>query len=259
MDCRTAAPLLHPYLDGELDRASVDTLEAHLAHCPDCARELATLEALRKVIREGAPRHAAPPSLRNRLQTSREDSAQPMSTRGRAAPGWWAIAASLLVAFGLGAGSMVWRTAQMAATNSEHAFAHDLFASHLRALAAASPVDVVSSNRHTVKPWFAGKIGISPPVRDLSAEGFPLVGGRIDYVGEQRVAVLAYSHGQHLIDVYLLPSGQGDFGQSPLLIQGYRLAPIQLQGQTAWVVADVDEHEFARFKQALTTTEPPPQ
>jgi mycothiol system anti-sigma-R factor len=257
MDCRTALPLLHAYLDGELERASVNDVEAHLERCPDCARELASLEALRKTVREGAPRHAAPAALRARLQAIKEVSTQDTRAPGITNQHWWAIAASLLLAFAVGAGSMAWHASRLAENVDRQALIHDLLASHLRALAAASPVDVVSSNRHTVKPWFAGKIGQSPPVLDLAAEGFELVGGRIDYVGDQRVAVLAYRHGQHLIDVYLLTANRGDIEQRTLTIDGYRVAPIRLQGQPAWVVADIDEQEFARFRRVLAAAETP--
>jgi anti-sigma factor RsiW len=127
----------------------------------------------------------------------------------------------------------------------------------LRALATASPVDVVSSNRHTVKPWFAGKVGQSPPVRDFAAQGFELVGGRIDYVGNERVPVLVYSHGKHLIDVYMLPAKPGSAGAAPLMVQGYRLATVTIQDRSAWIVTDTDEKELARFTQLLTSNEIP--
>jgi mycothiol system anti-sigma-R factor len=263
MDCKAAAPMLHAYLDGELDRAAVDEIEEHLERCEQCVRELASLQALRDVIREGAPRHAAPASLRAQLLASGE---VPESVAGQgldrvlqkrrptnaAVVPRWAMAASLLMAFSLGIASMKWYATESVATTSRHILDRELLSSHLRALAAASPVDVVSTNRHTVKPWFAGKIGQSPPVLDLAADGFPLVGGRIDYVANQRVAVLVYGHGQHLIDVYLLPATVDDLQEMPRVLQGYRLAAIRVQEQPMWIVGDIDEQEFARFKNLLT-------
>ncbi len=250
MDCKNAASLLHPYLDGELDRATVDELESHLQHCAQCARQLASLEALRKVVREGAPRFAAPSSLRQRLE--RLDARQ--EGRGapvRSAPQRWALAASVLAAFLLGVGSTRWYVGRVDAGAERQALVRDLLSSHLRALASANPVDVVSTSRHTVKPWFAGRIAQSPPVVDLEAEGFPLVGGRIDYVDGQRVAVLVYGHGEHLIDLYVLPAARSN-GAAPVVVSGYRVEPVQVQDQRAWIVADVDAQELAKFTQALT-------
>jgi mycothiol system anti-sigma-R factor len=255
MDCKTATPLLHAYLDGELDRRAVDEVESHLESCRDCASQLGVIEAVRKVVREGAPRYKAPASLRARLQSS-EESSQPERQAYRAnKQQWWAMAASLVVAFVLGAGTMRLHTGDVAGEGAQQAFVHDLLASHLRALAATSPVDVVSSNRHTVKPWFAGKVGQSPPVRDFAAEGFPLVGGRIDYVGDQRIPVLAYSHGPHLIDVYMLMPAPGDSERSLQQVRGYRVAPARIQDHAAWIVSDVDEQEFLRFRQLLESSE----
>jgi anti-sigma factor RsiW len=156
------------------------------------------------------------------------------------------------MAFSLGLASMKWYAIESVATTSRQALDRELLSSHLRALAAASPVDVVSTDRHTVKPWFAGKIGQSPPVLDLAADGFPLVGGRIDYVASQRVAVLVYGHGRHLIDVFLLPATADDLQEMPRVLQGYRLATIRVQEQPMWIVGDIDEQEFARFKNLLT-------
>ena len=257
MDCKTARPLLHAYLDGELDRRAVDEVESHLGSCRDCTRELAAIEQLRKTVKQAAPRHAAPASLRDRLQSLEESSEHERLAHVASGPRWWAMAASLLLAFALGAGSMLWHARGVGEAGAQQAIVRDLLASHLRALAAASPVDVLSSNRHTVKPWFAGKVGQSPPVRDFSAEGFALMGGRIDYVGDQRVAVLAYSHGQHLIDVYVLAPAAGDLERSPLEIRGYRLAPVRIQDFAAWIVSDMDAQEFTRFRALLASNATP--
>jgi anti-sigma factor RsiW len=163
------------------------------------------------------------------------------------------MAATFVAAFALGAGVMAWRSGELGANAQAESLTHDLFASHLRALAAASPIDVVSSDRHTVKPWFAGKVGQSPTVRDFAPDGFPLLGGRIDYVGERRVPVLVYGHGRHVIDVFVLPEDAGSIGSSITQRQGYRLASVRVDGQPMWIVTDLDEHEFARFVRLLGT------
>jgi anti-sigma factor RsiW len=156
------------------------------------------------------------------------------------------LRAAALLALGVLAGGLgvtAWRGSGESAGDR---LARDLLASHLRALAAASPVDVVSSDRHTVKPWFAGKVAVAPPVVDLADQGFPLAGARIDYVGDARVAVLVYRHGQHLIDVYLV-----DAPGTTRNDRGYHLEPLRLGGQPAVAVTDLDEQELARFVQAL--------
>ncbi|MBS0200573.1 MAG: anti-sigma factor, partial [Proteobacteria bacterium] len=127
--------------------------------------------------------------------------------------------------------------------------ARDLLTGHLRALAASSPVDVVSSDHHTVKPWFAGKLAISPLVQDFANEGYTLVGGRIDYVGDTRVPVLVYRHGQHLADVYVLPQGATPpVAQSQ---QGYAIDTFTLGGQPAALVSDLGASERAELCRLL--------
>ncbi len=241
MKCDAARPLLESYLDGELDRAAVDEIEAHLSTCAACRAELAALEQLRTALR-AAPRHRAPAELRQRLAQAGDLPRLEAPARGAFRAGWWAMAASLLLGLALGAGFMTWRVGTP--VDEGHLLARDLLASHLRALAASSPLDVISEDRHTVKPWFAGKIGESPPVIDPKSEEFPLLGGRIDYVGERRTAVVVYGHRKHIIDVYMTP---GLTGSNGLQLQGYALTPCRLAGQQAWIVSDIDADSLRRF------------
>jgi anti-sigma factor RsiW len=134
--------------------------------------------------------------------------------------------------------------------NARDQVERDLFASHWRALAAASPVDVVSSDRHTVRPWFAGKIAQSPRVQDFADQGFPLVGGRLDYVGAERVPVLVYRHDKHLIDVFVLPS---DAPGAAMRRDGYSLIWGTLDSERAAIVSDLDAGELARFESVLSS------
>jgi len=240
MKCEAAQAQLQSYFDGELERTAVDEMEAHLSTCAACRAELAALEQLRTALR-AVPRQRAPAALRERLVQAR-NLPRLDSPRAGFRAGWWAIAASLLLGLALGAGFMVWHGGT--GIDAPQLLARDLLASHLRALAAASPVDVVSEDRHTVKPWFAGKIGESPPVVDPKSEEFPLLGGRIDYVGERRIAVVVYGHRKHVIDVYVtpgLPEGAG------VELQGYSLTPCRLSGLPAWIVSDIDADSLRRF------------
>jgi anti-sigma factor RsiW len=257
MDCKTGLSLLEAYLDNELDRADARELEAHVDGCADCAAALARLGDLRQALRDQALRYAAPAKLRERIRVaaagagSSGSTAPPLLRAGRRAlPEWMRMAAACVLAFGAGGAAVhLWNTGQAEAA-AQTQIARDLFAGHWRALAAASPVDVVSSDRHTVKPWFAGKVAESPLVRDFAAQGFALVGGRLDYLGDERVAVLVYRHGQHLIDVFVVPRAAS--GAVPAdEQQGYALTPVRLGNQPAVIVSDMDREERSRFAQLV--------
>lgn len=260
MDCKTAQDTLPLYFDGELDRAASREFEAHLDACEDCRAALIELDALRTTLRRDAPRHAAPELLRKRIEKLAESS-RPASTvdsprARRAPPRWPALAASWVLAFAAGGVAVsMWNPgvrpgeSEAAAANAQ--LRRDLFASHWRALAAASPVDVVSTDRHTVKPWFEGKVDIAPVVHDFAEQGFALVGGRIDYAGNARLPVLVYRHGQHLIDVFVLPDAAALPEDTAAQSSGYRLTAIRLGGQPAAVVSDLDSNELARFAELM--------
>jgi anti-sigma factor (TIGR02949 family) len=248
MECKEAARLLEPYLDGELDRDEVRALEVHVDGCAECQAALASLGRVRHAMRTEAPRYAAPTSLRERIR--RESAAPASATRVRRASSWMRLAAACAGAFI--AGGAVMHLATGPGGDARDQAARDLFASHWRALAATSPVDVVSSDRHTVRPWFAGKVAQSPRVTDFADQGFPLVGGRVDYVGAARVPVLVYRHDKHLIDVYVLPS-DAPAGTSAKR-DGYSLIWGTLDGERAAIVSDLDAGELARFESVLTAS-----
>lgn len=265
MDCRTAAMLLQPCFDGELDEGTAAAVRAHVAGCADCGREMASLQALREAMKRSLPRYAAPQSLRDRLKRppamAGTAAAPPLSTK-RLPPRWLAIAASLMLAASLGAGlgaGLPWRWMLPGSTPvSTELLLHDLVSSHLRALAASSSVDVLSSDRHTVRPWFAGRVEVAPPAIDLSAQGFELVGGRVDYVGARRVAVLVYKHGQHMIDLFVLPDdmpeeGVGETAVGPVARQGLSLIHRRVGDVQVWAVSDLDSRELAAFGDALAS------
>ena len=262
MDCSHACALLEPYLDGELDAAEGRALEAHLDTCPGCADALSRLDALRRKLRDPALRHAAPAALRARLRgvadatsaDARTDAAHAAATPARRhAPAWWQLAAACLL--GVAVGGVAFHARPGAdATTAQAQLSRDLLASHWRALAASSPVDVASSDHHTVKPWFAGKLAEAPPVADFATQGFRLVGGRLDYVGGARVAVLVYAHGAHVIDVFLLPDADADSGAdaiTPTVARGYALDPVTIAGQRAVIASDMERVERMRLAALL--------
>jgi anti-sigma factor (TIGR02949 family) len=243
MDCKTAAALLEAYLDKELDRDTAREVEKHLDACADCREALSKLDEVRIALRDTKLRYVAPNDLRERL--FKESHATTRGARGR----WLAMAASLVVAFA--AGGLFVSIGHDRATVIGDQTIRDAFASHWRALAATSPVDVVSTDRHTVKPWFEGKVSQAPQVRDFADQGFPLVGGRIDYLGDLRVPALVYRHGQHLIDVFVVPADAVTKNES-VDDRGYALRTFAMGDQRAIVVSDLDEHEFGAFAALLS-------
>ncbi len=264
MDCKTAHDLLPLYFDGELDRATSREFEAHLDGCADCRAALVGLDELRRGLREDAPRYRAPADVarahrrrrRARMRMLALPRARPPSSRSariaRRAPLRFAAAIALAFAAG-GTAVSLWHSPHGSARRATQV-ANDLFASHWRALAATSPVDVVSSDRHTVKPWFAGKVADAPLVQDFAEQGFPLVGGRIDYVGSARVPVLVYRHGQHLIDVFVLSSADATDLDASVARNGYLIEATRLGDQPAAIVTDMDAGELAKFDQLLQQT-----
>jgi len=249
--------LLQPCFDGELDEGTAATVRAHIEGCAACGREMATLQALRDAMKRSLPRYAAPQSLRNRLRTPPSPANETrVSKPSRALPRWLAMAASLLLVASLSAG-VTWNWMRQGPPAAPYEMLlHDLVASHLRALAATSSVDVVSSDRHTVRPWFAGRVEVAPPTIDLSAQGFDLLGGRVDYVGGRRVAVLVYKHAQHIIDVFVLPDdaqglADGADGTGMVMRQGLNLLHRRVMGVQVWAISDLDGQELTAFADGL--------
>ncbi|MEP6897828.1 MAG: zf-HC2 domain-containing protein [Rhodanobacter sp.] len=255
MDCKIASELLPPYFDGELDRTTSRELEAHLDGCAHCRDALIGLDALRTTLREEAPRHPAPELLRARIRKEISRTSVPMQSAAFAArsrhAGWLAMAASWVVMFAAGGMWMSMRNHAGANEDAQSQISRDMFAGHWRALAANSPFDVVSTDQHTVKPWFAGKVSVAPLVQDFTAQGFALVGGRIDYVGSERVPVLVYRHGHHLIDVFVLSPDHAPALDNPVQSQGYLQETVMLGGQPATIVSDMGGADLAHFAQLL--------
>lgn len=258
MNCLDTQNLIHAYMDGELDLVKSLEIEQHLQGCTTCSQTYRNRLAMRVAIREGAPYFKAPASLRKRIQASVRGANQ-ARTRPRVMPWRWvgvtaSLALVVIVTLSL--------ARSLSAPSANDLLAQQVVADHVRSLMPNHLVDVVSSDEHTVKPWFNGKLDFSPPVQDLASVGFPLVGGRLDYLDNRPVAALVYQHSPHVINLFIWPSpGSPNTSTAIEMRQGYYLAHWTSSGMTFWAVTDLNESEFQQFvrlAQSQVTPSPSP-
>ncbi|MGO4129546.1 anti-sigma factor [Inquilinus sp. YAF38] len=243
MSCPDKSVLLHGMLDGELDVVGALAFEAHLKDCPACAAEYRRQQAIRAALRRPELRDRAPDALRRKLEAALQPATEPWWRR--LASGWrWGGAGAAALAMAL--------MLILVLPRGGDDLAGQLVDSHVRSLLAEHLVDVPSSDRHTVKPWFVGKIDAAPPVVDLAAQGFPLVGGRLDYLDRRVVAALVYRHGGgHVVNLFVWPQpGAADAAVTVETEEGYRLLHWVRSGLEFWAVADIDLSELQAFQAA---------
>ncbi|MBI3709769.1 MAG: anti-sigma factor [Proteobacteria bacterium] len=250
MDCNDVTRASSSYVDGELDAAAVAALERHLEGCADCRLGVEHQRELSQLVRRGAQRFAAPGHLAGRIGAALDAAkgdARVVPLR-RAAWRPLALAASFVLAMILSSGA----TWLVAAYDRQDRLTQEVVSSHVRALLSNRMIDIASSDQHTVKPWFSGKLDLAPPVRDLTTAGFPLVGGRLDYVGQRPVAALVYRHNQHVIDLFILP-GDAAPGVAPPATsrQGYALRRWRDGGMTFWAISDLAPEDLDKFELAV--------
>jgi anti-sigma factor (TIGR02949 family) len=252
MTCAELESRLHAYLDAELPEASARDVAAHVAQCPRCGPWYEEQRTLRAALRERLPALQAPPALRAEIRRALRAAGnaatadRPRMTRFS---GWLAAAAVLA---GVAAGS--WSLARRSALND--AITSELLASHVRSLMPGHLTDVASTDQHTVKPWFNGRLDFSPPVVDFTAQGYPLIGGRMDYAAGRPVAVLVYGRRKHVINVTLWPAtGGSTAGPAARTTQGYHLLHWTGRGFTYWVVSDLGMQELGEFAVLLRTAD----
>ncbi len=246
MQCDEVRPRIDAYVDGELAETERLQLRDHLADCPDCGPEAMALERLRDGIRQAAPIYRAPEALRSQIRFALRQEAATSARAARPAPGWLAYAASILLAVAVGSGGTLLITGE----RQEDAVGNELIDSHLRSLLADHLTDVASSDRHTVKPWFAGRTELSPPGVDLAAQGFPLVGGRLDLIEGKPVPALVYRAGKHVVNVFVLPARVGEYAET-VTRRGYTLHHWNEGDLGYWAVSDAAPDEFAKFEHAF--------
>src|SRR5678816_2661574 len=222
MTCEETQNLLDACVDGELDRSSTLAIESHLRGCPPCASALASIKQLVSALQKGSLRFSAPQHLKSAVLSGIER-ANPAVQRSQADWLWVGFAASIVVIVALS-----WLVAARTAKPSlETQLIGDIVSSHVRSLMANHLTDVSSSDNHNVKPWFADKLDYSPPATDLTAQGFPLLGGRMDYLQNRPVAALVYQRNKHLINFFVWPANEST-PESQFALRGYNLSLIHI-------------------------------
>ena len=239
MSCDLVERDLDAYLDRELDAESSRTVRDHVRVCAACRGQLAGREALATFVR-GAPYYSAPDRLRAHVlaQSARSGSVHRVLI--------WAAAAVLVLS--AGAGLTLWQPA----SSRGAVIADEAVNSHVRSLMANHLFDVQSTDLHTVKPWFLGKLDFSPPVVDLASQGFPLVGGRLDYVGGRPVAALVYQRQKHTINVFVFPETTDSSDRDTVrTVRGFNVRYWVHNGMSFWAVSDLNSAELGEFASAV--------
>ena len=249
MACEDARELLGGSLDDELDMATRLELRRHLRECPECSAQQQQQETLRTALRSSDLSFTAPAGLEQRIRTAVRKAEGSPTSRKVAVPKmpiWAALAASLAVA------ALLFWGFGTSRPGSNDLVAELVLTGHVRSLMADHLTDVASTDNHTVKPWFNGKLDFSPPVRDLAPQGFPLIGGRLDYVNRP-VAALVYRRRQHVINVFVWPASGNSrpVSEASMTRQGYNVLHWSGSGMEFWAASDLNAAELKQFVQLL--------
>jgi anti-sigma factor RsiW len=251
MNCIDMAKLRQFYLDRELDPTDMAAVGIHLRDCPACRGADARERALSAAITEDLPHYRAPAALRERILRDLDvANDRPLTELRYLARGWnpIAIAASLLFTI---ATSTALTSTYLAPSAEDHVVS-EVVSSHVRSLMAEHLTDVAASDRHTVKPWFTGKVDAAPPAVDLAAAGFPLIGGRLDYVDERPCAALVYRHDKHIINVLVWAAKDSTLKRPDFYErQGFNLAHFEEGAMDFWAISDIDKAELKDFADRL--------
>jgi anti-sigma factor RsiW len=248
MTCEDARLLLHAYLDDELDAAQSASMERHLAGCAACAAHRREHERLRQALAQPALYRRTPEALRQRWEAP---AAKPAARPRRALA--LAAAAGFAGALALSAPAWLWLAR---GADAPAALVDEAVSGHLRSLQVQHLMDVVSTDQHTVKPWFEGKLDFAPRVKDLAGEGFPLAGGRLDAIGGRSVAALVYRRRMHAINLYQWPADGPDVPQSAAQRHGYTVIGWRQAGMRYLAVSDLNEGELRQFALAFENDAP---
>jgi anti-sigma factor RsiW len=242
MTCDEAEILIHALIDGELDAGHAREVEAHVAECPHCAAALADYRRMSQEIADVDLRYTAPPSLRRRIDAALPQTRAP-SRRAVLRGFAMGSAVSALAATGL--------VAIVLRNDDEQRIMSEVVSAHLRSLQAGHLTDVISTDQHTVKPWFDGRIDFAPPVHDFVSDGFPLQGGRLDIVRGKTVAVLVYGRRKHIINVFVWPANERDESPQQGSQLGYNWIDWRKSGMEFSAISDVSAPDLVELQKLI--------
>ena len=252
MSCPEVHGLVDAYVDRELDVVTTLQFERHLAECLTCRAICEQHQQWRDAVRAQMPYFEPPKGLeekiRARLRSDERDEDRSIP-RQWVPPSWRAGAMAASFAILLVTSAALFRTARR--PPATELLREEVVASHVRSLMANHLTDVPSSDQHTVKPWFSGKLDFAPVVKDLSSKGFTLVGGRLDYLDHRPVAALVYKRRQHTINLFLWPAPDSDSGPHQMTSQGYNLVQGTRSHMAYWAVSDLNAAELSAFVRDL--------
>jgi anti-sigma factor RsiW len=239
MTCEETEILLHALIDDELDAGHAREVEDHIAGCPRCAAQLLAYREMSKTVAGADLRYPAPPELRRRIEASLPKTQAP---NRRAVLRGFAMGSAVSAIAATGLIAIVLRA------DDEQRIMSEVVSAHLRSLQAGHLTDVLSTDQHTVKPWFNGKLDVAPPVVDLTAQGFTLIGGRLDYVDTRPIGAIIYRRRSHVINLFVAQTASAQrHPAKPETIQGFNIRRWSERGLNYWAVSDLAADELAEF------------
>jgi len=239
MTCDEARLLLHASIDGELDAGHARDVEAHVATCAACAAELTAQRKMKRALADTNLRYASPASLRARIEAALPGARKPSR---RAVLRGFALGSAVSALAATGIVAIVLRA------DDQQRLLSDMVSAHLRSLQPGHLTDVLSTDQHTVKPWFNGRVDVAPPVIDLTAQGFTLVGGRLDYIDTRAIGAVVYRRRQHVINLFVAQTADAEHRPPQThTLQGFNCRHWSNRGLDFWAVSDIGADELAEF------------
>jgi len=261
MNCAESETLLHALIDGELDAGHARDVEAHVATCPACADKLSAFRTMREAIVAANLKEAAPASLRSRLEAAlpphvvRADGGRQSWSLRRSSlrSSWRSFFGGLAIGTALSVAVAASLVIAVIRNDQQQEAASEIVSAHLRSLQPGHLTDVETSDQHTVKPWFNGKLDVAPPVIDLTAQGFTLVGGRLDYINGEPAGSIVYRRRQHVINLFVIRHLDAEHGAAKIeSVQGFNIRHWTAEGLDFWAVSDINAGELDEFARKFT-------